>query len=148
MPWVMTADQPDVDAEITASVPVLVDFWAAWWPCRVISPVVERLAGRWAGRTKPVKVNLDDTLSRRTAPPAGASRCSCCSSADGRSTAASGVAGAGPGGSARTPDYLPDNSEEAVREHGPRQRPDPAAPGPTFEDRMPTNSRSRPPAAR
>ncbi len=61
LPWVVSADQGGFDAEITASVPVLVDFWAPWCgPCRMISPVVERLAGRYAGRMKLVKVNIDD----------------------------------------------------------------------------------------
>ena len=46
---------------LKAPTPVLVDLWAAWCgPCRLIAPVVEELAGTYAGKVKMGKVNVDD----------------------------------------------------------------------------------------
>jgi thioredoxin 2 len=60
LPWVVDADAGTFTSETTASVPVVVDFWAAWCgPCRMISPVLEDLAKRHAGHLKVVKVDVD-----------------------------------------------------------------------------------------
>lgn len=64
LPWEAEADADDFSAEVRASVPVLVDFWAPWCaPCRTIAPVLKRLARQSAGSLKVVRVNIDENPS-------------------------------------------------------------------------------------
>ncbi len=49
------------DAEVLkSSVPVLVDFWAAWCaPCRMVAPIVEELAKHYEGKLKVCKMDTE-----------------------------------------------------------------------------------------
>jgi len=45
---------------LQSGVPVLVDFWAEWCgPCKAIAPVLDELAGDYAGKLQIAKLDVD-----------------------------------------------------------------------------------------
>ena len=48
------------EAVLGADTPVLVDFWAEWCgPCKMIAPILDKVAGDFAGQVKICKMDVD-----------------------------------------------------------------------------------------
>jgi thioredoxin 2 len=61
LPWLVKAGPDSFEAEVAASVPVLVDLWAPWCvPCKFVEPIIDELVRSRAGELKVVKVNVDE----------------------------------------------------------------------------------------
>lgn len=57
---VVVTDATFEDEVLNSDLPVLVDFWAAWCgPCRMVAPILDKLAHEFAGQIKIAKVDVD-----------------------------------------------------------------------------------------
>ncbi|SOE49200.1 Thioredoxin [plant metagenome] len=59
---IKTVSDASFEADVIQSgQPVLVDYWAAWCgPCKMIAPILEEVAGEYAGRLTVAKLNVDE----------------------------------------------------------------------------------------
>lgn len=56
--------ESNFDALSGSDRPVFVDFWAVWCgPCRIMDPVVEKLAAKYSDRMLFGKVNVDEEMN-------------------------------------------------------------------------------------
>ena len=58
----LTITKANFESEVVkASIPVLLDFWAAWCnPCRMVAPFIEQIADEYDGKLKVGKINVDE----------------------------------------------------------------------------------------
>ncbi|HEX9997892.1 MAG TPA: thioredoxin [Abditibacterium sp.] len=62
MSQVASVGEGNFEAEVVQSThPVVVDFWAEWCaPCKMLSPILDKVATQYEGRLKVVKCNIDE----------------------------------------------------------------------------------------
>jgi thioredoxin 1 len=58
----LPVDSSDIlaDVIVKSKVPVVIDFWAPWcMPCRMLTPTIEELKKKYAGKIKVMRINVD-----------------------------------------------------------------------------------------
>ncbi len=57
---IQVTDEAFEKTVLESSLPVIVDFWAPWCgPCKMVAPVLEKIAKEYAGKLIVAKVNTD-----------------------------------------------------------------------------------------
>jgi thioredoxin 1 len=60
----MELTEENFDSVVSGPTPVLVDYWATWCgPCRIMEPVIEKLAKKYSERVLFGKVNVDEEMN-------------------------------------------------------------------------------------
>jgi thioredoxin 1 len=60
-PNVIELTESNWDQHVKSGTLVVADFWAPWCgPCRQLTPIIDRIADRYAGRVKVGKLNVDE----------------------------------------------------------------------------------------
>ena len=67
LPHIKTATDATFEKEVLGGgQPALVDFWATWCaPCRALAPVIEEVAGQYAGKLAVYKLDINEFAGRR-----------------------------------------------------------------------------------
>lgn len=58
---VYLTDENFTSEAMQSDIPVLVDFYADWCgPCKMVGPILEEMAGKFEGKAKICKINIDE----------------------------------------------------------------------------------------